>query len=300
MVPSVLVVMPLYNAVRYLEKSIGSVLAQTFTDYCLLIVDDGSTDGSVEFIRNKFNDERLVILSQPNSGPGVAMNRALHFAREKGIQFIARMDADDISMPNRLQVQYQLLLENPACAGGSANCFYIDEDTEAIVGTSTVPFRSRLIRWEVQNGLRGLIQGAAMFRTEALMYVGGYRPGFRFAEETDLFLRLLEHYELVNSKEYLYKIRLNRKSLSMKDIPQNIHYHFYALECARKRKHNLAEDDFETFLQKLNWRLAFRVRHEEITLWLWRLGLSNANPFSLLLALMIDPRRLVARILRNV
>src|SRR5215211_7985809 len=108
---TVLVVMPLYNAAKFVRKAVDSIFAQTYTDYHVLIVDDGSYDGSSDMISG-YVGSTVALLRQTNSGPGVAMNRAIEYAREKEIPFIARMDADDLSLPRRLEVQLQLLHQN--------------------------------------------------------------------------------------------------------------------------------------------------------------------------------------------
>src|SRR5690349_15640644 len=260
---TILVAMPLYNAAKYMAKALDSILSQTYSDFHVLIIDDGSNDGSMK-IANGYASEKLTLIGQSHNGPGTAMNRAIEFAQQQHFPFIARMDADDISAPQRLEVQMQLLNRSSEVAGCSCNCYYMDSDSEEIIGTSTVPIRSSLIKWEIRSGLRGLIQGATLFRTEALVGIGGYRPQFLYAEEADLFLRLSEYYEFVNTREFLYKIRMNRNSLSLQDPHKNLLYHFYALQCSRNRRARQPEVDFQTFLQKRDWLLAFRMHREEV------------------------------------
>jgi glycosyltransferase involved in cell wall biosynthesis len=296
--PTVLVVMPLYNAARFVRNAVDSIFAQTYSDYHVLVVDDGSSDGSSEIISD-YVGTKLTILHQTNSGPGAAMNRALEYARDTNIPFLARMDADDLSLPKRLEVQLQLLHQHPKAAACSANCYYMDAETEEITGVSTVPTRPGLIRWEVENGLRGMVQGASVFRTDALVEIGGYHLQFRFAEEMDLFLRLTEKFDLVNAKEYLYKIRMHKGSLSMHDVRKNVLYHFYALTCSRNRRAGRPEESFEKFVERMDWKLSLRVRHEEFVLQRWRAAVTKHNSFSLLLASLMDPRRVLARVLRK-
>lgn len=296
---SILVVMPLYNAADYVVKAAASIFSQTCTDYQFLIVDDGSSDNGIEVVR-KYAGEKIIIFRQANSGPGAAMNRAIQYANERQIPFIARMDADDLSMPERLEIQHDLLRKNTNLAACSCNCYYIDAETEEIIGSSTTSHRPGLVKWEIRNGLRGMIQGASLFRTSALVGIGGYRPEFRNAEDTDLFLRLAEKFDLLNAREYLYKIRIHDKSLSMNDVNKNVLYHYYALECSRNRRNGQQESDFETFSRKLNWKLLLRIRREEFVLRLWRSNIGRRNYFNLLLASLVDPRRAVARILRKI
>lgn len=108
--PSVSVIMAVYNAMPYLQEAVESVLSQTLADIELIIVDDMSTDGSWDYIE-KIEDSRVIAVRMPeNSGPGLSRNRALGLA--KG-QYIATMDADDISLPERLAIQKRYLDEHP-------------------------------------------------------------------------------------------------------------------------------------------------------------------------------------------
>src|SRR5262249_30853859 len=155
-----------------------------------------------------------------NAGPGSVMNRALEYAVSHAVPFIARMDADDISEPQRFQRQLDLLRRTPSAAACSNNCLYMDA-TGLTIGSSTVPLRPARIRSELRQGLRGMIQGSTLFRTEALATVNGYRAQFRLAEEVDLFLRLVERFDLVNAPEFLYRIRLHDQSFAVANVTQN-------------------------------------------------------------------------------
>lgn len=300
--PPVLVVMPLYNARRYVAQAVNSILTQTYSNFALLIVDDGSTDGSDEIV-SSMADKRILFTRQKHGGPGVAMNYGIAFAQKKNYPFLARMDADDLSLPNRLEEQVRLLLKYSEMAACSANCYYIESDSEKIIGASTVACSPALIRWEIRQGLRGLIQGAALFRTQALASIGGYREIFRQSEETDLFLRLVERYPVTNSAKFLYKIRLRRDSLSMQNVRENIIYTLYALDCARHRAYRKTERDFQAFFSQINKPLQRKIDREERLLRYWRKSLDSNNiqkTVLLLFSVLIDPKRALARILRIV
>src|SRR5690349_16134151 len=94
------VLMPVYNGAAYIAEAVQSVLDQTFTDFQLIIVDDGSTDNTVRII-STFYDPRIVVLQQPHAGIAAALNHGIENARGK---YIARFDADDICYPNRLAI----------------------------------------------------------------------------------------------------------------------------------------------------------------------------------------------------
>ena len=107
--PKVTVLMPAYNAERYIADAISSVLEQTFADFELLIINDGSTDNTGRVIAS-FNDERIVLINQPNRGVSAALNVGLSHARAPNI---ARFDADDICYPDRLKIQYDFITSYP-------------------------------------------------------------------------------------------------------------------------------------------------------------------------------------------
>lgn len=294
----ILGIIPLYNARPYSKKAIESFLSQSFTNFKLLIINDGSTDGC-EQDAAMIKDGRILLWHQTNQGPGVAMNRALQYALEQDIAFIARMDADDISLPKRLEKQLHLMERYPETAACSSNCHYVDVESEQIIGSSTVSTSPRLIRWEINHGLRGLIQPSVTFRTKALSAIGGYRPQFILAEEADVFLRLSDRFELRNCDEYLVKIRFRPGSLSLKNVKMNILYQFYALDCAKRNQKNHQEIDFDQFYQSMSWSVKYQIWREEYLLRLWRTHMNKHNSSALFLAALLDPRRVFVRLARN-
>lgn len=297
--PQVLVVIPVFNARPYISKAIDSVLNQTYSFTEILVINDGSTDGSEKVIK-PYLDKGVILWHQENQGPGAAMNRAMNFAHEHHIDFIARIDADDIALPERLEKQVGLMMKYPNSAACSANCYYIDPLSEEILGTSTVSKSKDLIRWEISNGLRGLIQGVTLFRTEALLSIGGYRNKFKFAEETDIFLRLAEKYDLHNSSDYLAKIRFYPGSFSLTNFHKNTLYQFYALNCAKKRRNNEPELEFDHFINEMTWETKLSIWHEETFLKLWRRYLVNHKSIYLMYASLFDLRRVFIRVLRTI
>src|SRR3954469_1098404 len=109
--PAVSVIMPVYNARAYVAEAIDSVLAQTFGDFELILVDDGSTDGSLDILRGyEKRDPRVRVISRPNTGIVGALNDGLKLARG---EFIARIDADDASLPNRFEKEIAFLRAHP-------------------------------------------------------------------------------------------------------------------------------------------------------------------------------------------
>ncbi len=294
--PELLVVMPVYNALPFLGQAVNSILGQSLKIFDFLILDDSSTDGSFEFL-TRLQDPRIRLERLPHGGPGAAMNHALSIAIREGIPYLARMDADDISAPLRLEKQLPLMQAKQTYAAVSCNCDYINT-TGMVIGSSTVSVSPRNIHREIQQGLRGLVQGASLFRVEALATIGGYRAHIPQAEDTDLFLRLSEKFELANLGETLYQIRLHPGSLSLASLELNLRYHLYALRCNRLRRHEIPEPSFADYCKGLPATDQLRLAEEQLFLRLWRKGMLSRNPVYKLLAGLISPRRLFARAAR--
>src|SRR4051812_18975953 len=105
--------MPVYNALPHLREAVEGILAQTFGDFEFVVIDDGSTDGSTQVLRAyAAADPRIVLVSRPNTGYAIALNEALALATG---EFVARMDADDVSLPQRLARQVEYLRAHPEC-----------------------------------------------------------------------------------------------------------------------------------------------------------------------------------------
>src|SRR5262245_47416384 len=134
--PAVSVLMPVYNAGRFLAPALDSILAQTFADFELIAIDDGSSDGSGKVLAEfAARDRRVCVLTQENCGIVATLNRALELARAP---LVARMDADDLSRPDRFAQQVAYLREHPDVAVVSGAMDQIDED-DAYLQTAVFP-----------------------------------------------------------------------------------------------------------------------------------------------------------------
>ena len=145
MSPQVSVVMPVYNGERYLAEAIASILGQTFADFEFIIVDDGSSDGSPEIVREYAQrDSRILsVFLEKNQGEASARNRGIERASGK---YIAAMDSDDISLPDRLRLQLEFLNKNPTIGVLGGNVWVIDQDYK-FLGQSKLPQEHPLIAW---------------------------------------------------------------------------------------------------------------------------------------------------------
>ena len=204
--PRVSVVMTVYNAERYLAEAVESVLTQTFSDFELIVIDDGSTDGSLSVLREfEKRDRRVRVVSRPNTGIVAAANEGIGLARG---EYLARMDSDDVSLPRRFEKQVQHLDANPGCV--LVGCRVIETEPHGIpVSTSGHLLSHDEIDAQLLTAGGGwaLVQPATMMRTGAVRAVGGYRGKYNISEDHDLFLRLAERGKVANLPDVLLKYR---------------------------------------------------------------------------------------------
>ena len=204
------VLMPVYNAERYLRKAVDSILAQTHRDFELIAVDDGSSDRSKEILDSyAARDPRVRVISRPNTGIVGALNDGL--AEAKGV-FIARMDADDIAVPTRFADQLAFLKANPKCIAVGTAVKIIDSSGN-VVDEHAPATSHEAIEAALLSGNGGaLYHPTAMFRTNAIRAVNGYDPAFCKAEDLDLYLRLSRTGQLANLSTIGLKYRHHLKS----------------------------------------------------------------------------------------
>ena len=203
--PAVTVLMPVYNAERFVARTVDTILAQTFGDFEFLIINDGSTDGSLAILQDYAKrDARVRLISRPNTGYVAALNEGLGLARG---EFVARIDADDLSDPRRLELQVGRMRREPGLVALGSNALAIDEDGH-LLGDYSVPLTHEEIEANHLRGSSSIHHPAVMLRPEAVTRVGGYRREFMPCEDFDLWLRLGEVGRLANLPERLLTKRL--------------------------------------------------------------------------------------------
>lgn len=203
------VLMPCYNAAAYLSEAIQSVLSQTFREFELLIVDDGSTDNSVEIIRS-FKDERICLIQQSRQGIAVALNLGIKQAKAP---WIARFDADDICSPDRLQKQYQFLIANPGYIVVGSTADYVDKDGNYVFTHFPVAASNREIKG-LSPAICPFIHASVMFRKESIEEIG-YDLNAHSFEDHLLWLQLRSKGKMHNMPDRLLFVRINPRSLTI-------------------------------------------------------------------------------------
>jgi Glycosyl transferase family 2 len=212
--PGVSVVMAVYNGERFLREAVDSVLGQTFEDLELIVIDDGSTDGSSEILSSyAAADARVLVHRQANAGTAAALNRGLHLARAP---FVARLDADDLALPDRFERQHRFLAqhERVAVVGGAVT--FIDEEGRAFAEWQ-YPLSDAEIRRTLDDSTP-LAHPAVMMRAAAVIGVGGYRPVLPKAQDVDLWLRLAAGHELANVPEPVLRYRMHLRQASVREL----------------------------------------------------------------------------------
>lgn len=224
--PQISVVMSVYNGAAYLEAAINSILEQTYTNFELIVINDASTDKTSEILE-KFDDCRVrVITNSENLGLTKSLNLGINAARGK---YIARMDADDLSLPHRLEVQRQFLKDHPDYALVGSSYYQIDAQ-----GQIRSLIRVLTGDEELRAGLRQqnwFGHGSVMMRKEAWEKLGGYDERFKYAQDYDLWLRLSENFKIANLEEPLYYWRATVDCISQSKIKEQE----YFAGLARKR-----------------------------------------------------------------
>ncbi|CAL1240839.1 glycosyltransferase family 2 protein [Candidatus Methylocalor cossyra] len=210
----VTVLMPVYNAERYLRETLTSVSAQTLDQFEILVVDDGSTDRSAEILEDyRAHEPRLRILRQPNGGISAALNAGLRAA--KGT-LIARMDADDLMFPQRLERQRDFLAAHPELGFCASFMEMIDATGRTFGEYCPGPLTTADL--QRQMALRQAItytHPTVMYRTALVRRLGGYDPSYEPCEDMELFGRMiLSGFPGLVIPEKLLKYRVHRASIS--------------------------------------------------------------------------------------
>src|SRR5437660_1471558 len=206
--PELTLVMSVFNGERFLPAALESIMAQSMRDFTIIVVNDGSTDRTAEILEEYAGrSERMQVVHQQNSGVVDAANRACALARTP---YIARMDADDISLPDRLERQLSFLQRRREVAllGGAAE--FINESGNVLF-TVGVPTQHDEIK-AILPERNVFVHSAVVMRRDALLAVGGYRRAFSdTAGDYDLWLRIVERYEAANLAEVIVRYRVHRR-----------------------------------------------------------------------------------------
>lgn len=209
--PLVSVLMPAYNAEKYIEKAIASIMLQTLKNIELIIIDDSSRDKTWEIVKKyRRKDKRIIALRNKKN---LKLSKTLNIAIEKSKgYYIARMDADDWSYPDRLEKQYNFLEKNTSVGilGGSME---IIEENGTLIGKRNYPEDDKNIRKNI-FWFSPFSHPLIMIRKSLFENVGGYNPMFNPAEDYELYFRIGKLSKFANLPDVLLKYRIINKSMT--------------------------------------------------------------------------------------
>jgi glycosyltransferase involved in cell wall biosynthesis len=210
--PAASVLLPVYNAEKYLAAAVKSVLAQDYRNFEVLLLNDGSTDGSAAILeRFAALDSRCKVHAWPNRGLIATLNAGIQLAAG---DVLIRMDADDICRPNRFSRQMTFMQEHPECVAVGSRVMLIDAEGWPITEFFGDELDHNAIDAAHLRGKGGsIVHPSAAISRRAMLQIGGYRPNYPHSEDFDLFLRLAEVGKLANLPEVLLDYRQHADSI---------------------------------------------------------------------------------------
>lgn len=278
--PSVSVVMAVHNGGRWLAETLAGLETQTFADFEVVVIDDGSVDDTAAILAAAAGrDHRYRVITQTNRGLVASLNRGLAEARAP---LIARIDADDIAEPSRFALQVEFLRAHPRTAALGSAIRIIGPDG-VFRRLQAYPCGPAAVADAMLRGC-ALAHPAVMMRREAVRAAGGYREAFRHAEDYDLWLRLGERHELDNLPDPLLRYRQHDGSVSFRHRRQQALAAFVARHCAQERRagrpdplHGLERTMDEGILRALDLAPAAEAafRFEALKAAFWPAGQDN-------------------------
>ncbi|MEM9678704.1 MAG: glycosyltransferase [Bacteroidota bacterium] len=245
----VTVLLPVYNSESYLAESIESILNQTYPNFELYIVDDGSGDNSVNIIKDyALKDNRISLYKQENLGLIGTLNKHLPLI---STEYIMRMDSDDICDCSRIEKQVNYLDQNPDIMVLGTNIRYMNENLTDLLYTTSFPKKHLHILWRMLYQT-GIGHATVMFRKELLRLVSGYNKDAIHVEDYEFFHRVGKQAKMANLNEALYTYRKHDSSVSNRfdDVQKKNHFHYSKLFVG-EYIHNATDDDLTFFKYSL-------------------------------------------------
>jgi len=243
MKPKVSVVMSVYNGERYLHESIKSILNQTYKNFEFIIINDGSTDRSLEIIRS-YTDDRMVLINQENTGLAKALNNGIAISKS---DYIARMDADDVAMPERLEKQVDFLSKNLNCTIVGSNASVIDKDGYFVRDSNLSTTNDEMKR---KLPSTPFIHPSVMFRKNIFYKAGQYPEYMLNAQDVVLFNSMAKYGTFANLSENLIQYRIVPTANTGRD--KKVSEKFNKILSKAIKYNKISDDDFAYLKTKTN------------------------------------------------
>lgn len=293
--------MPVFNAMPYLPDAVHSVLQQTCAGLKVLIIDDGSSDGSADFL-DAIHDPRVTVIHQPNSGLGTTLNRLIQLCDTK---YFARMDADDLCDPRRIELQLAYLEAHPDVVMLGTQIRFTAGGRKVNAGPAPVDHQG--IYRRLMDGKAGVCHPSIVFPTAVARAIGGYRISGA-GEDLDFCLRMCDQGRVANYPDILYSYRITRSSIATSQRPELHRGYGFAIQCAKLRCQSLPEPTFEEYARQWEhrpWRARLFERVDTIAESHYRQSILNSaegrpicGALHLAFAALMRPKASVYRIRR--
>ncbi len=300
--PLVTIIVPIYNGSAYLAETLDSLLSQTFRDFELLAIDDGSTDGSSDVVRS-FKDERVRLIHKEHGGLCTALNLGIAEARAP---YIARSDQDDISPPERLERQMQVMENRPEALGLFAYSTKFGSKHRWSNADKTVMAPGELKEYEPMKD--GCLLCSTMFvRTDALRAIGGFRQEYYPSDDWDMECRLSQAGKILILREPLIAYRFQTGANTYQVFAQMWEKARWTKDSYRRRLQSIPELTFDEFrLSQPNdlWSRCGRYCRDSSKLQMRTAGQRYldgrylAGAGHLLAAALLNPAEIAGRVMR--
>jgi len=207
--PAISVVIPTHNRRHYIGQTLDSVFAQSFKDYEIIVVDDGSTDGTGDSLASLIRKKKIRYEHQDARGVSAARNRGVGLARSP---YIAFLDSDDLFLTTKLEKQMQVFAQDPKL--GFVHCKFSKFDVQGndLGIRDTSLFQGQIYPWMLQEWSVLMAMPCLVIRTDVLTEVGGFDENMDWAEDLDLWRRIARRYRVGVVPEVLVKVRVHSAS----------------------------------------------------------------------------------------
>jgi len=265
--PKVCVLMSVFNGQEYLPEAIESILQQTYADYEFVVIDDGSADGTAEILEGyAARDRRICVHHHENRGRAASLNIGMELTK---CSYIARMDADDIALRNRLEDQVEFMEKHPEVGllGGGVELM-------SSRGKVLATYRPSLLEdgeiRDVMMHRNTFYHPAVMMRKEVAIAAGGYRKALLDADDYDLWLRMGERSQFANVSQTIVKYRIHGNQVSVRNMRQQTLCVLAAQAAARERRRGRSDPLSQVEKVTPETLEALGVTVEEVGKTLWR------------------------------
>jgi glycosyltransferase involved in cell wall biosynthesis len=302
------VVMAVYNGERFLAEAMDSILQQSFTNFELIVVNDGSTDGTSKILADYAQqDARVVIIHQSNRGVPASVNRAISISR---CDLIARMDSDDRMLPHRLERQLAFFNEHPEASVVCGYGYMIDIAGRRI-GRSQMPVNVMEGRTELNpSKFLEIIQSTVLMRKSDVLEAGAYREDITYAEDRELWGRLVTNGKMFCCQpEFLVESRLHGRSMTTLTALRNRYLCAWIDENVVRRLKGIPELSKEEFqaqqeqkpwIERLRaWRRFKALFHYKNATRFWAEGQLFSFATSITVSILFQPLQIVSRIVKK-